>query len=145
MFIILWSFEEVVKVWIFVFPTKQVSHHNWEARVICPQVFWKVEVCHFRWMGMKIKLLPYTLLILRHLYTRQFDTVFRPYTIFSKDFQVGLNIFNIQSSYPDSTYFFFFLSSNEEAEVTTTKDWYHYSQQTPDHELFERLKVKSPS
>jgi len=32
-------------------------------------------------------------------------------------------------------------NSNEEAEVTTTKDWYHYSQQTPDYELFERLKA----
>ena len=38
--------------------------------------------------------------------------------------------------------YLFFFSSNEETEVTTTKDWYHYSQQTPDHELFERLKVK---
>jgi len=32
-------------------------------------------------------------------------------------------------------------NSNEETEVTTSS-WYHYSQQTPDHDLFERLKAQ---
>ena len=38
------SQEEVVNIWIFVFPPKQLSHQNWEASVISPKFYILVDL-----------------------------------------------------------------------------------------------------
>ena len=69
--------EKFVKLWILVFPPKQLGHQNWEASVVSPKVLWEVarffsSVYHL--MGGKIQIFTIfswkcnTFLNLRHLY-----------------------------------------------------------------------------